>query len=37
MATKDTKNDNIEDYIKEWDKGKQWIDGFTVDFLSSTA
>lgn len=32
MATKDTKNDSIEDYIKEWDKGKQWIDGFTVDF-----
>lgn len=28
MATKD----NIEDYIKEWDKGKEWIDGFTRDF-----
>lgn len=24
--------DNIEDYIKEWDKGKEWIDGFTRDF-----
>lgn len=23
---------NIEDYIKEWDKGKEWIDGFTRDF-----
>jgi hypothetical protein len=28
MATKE----DIKDYIKEWDKGKQWIDGFTVDF-----
>jgi hypothetical protein len=26
MATK------VEDYIKEWDKGKEWIDGFTRDF-----
>lgn len=28
MANKDS----IEDYIKEWDKGKEWIDGFTRDF-----
>lgn len=26
MATK------VEEYIKEWDKGKEWIDGFTRDF-----
>jgi hypothetical protein len=24
--------ENIKDYIKEWDKGKEWIDGFTRDF-----
>lgn len=27
-----TKTADISDYINEWDKGKQWIDRFTLDF-----